>query len=161
MRTHSSGKWAPLAFTALIGFAGSAIADYSEVFPAGIACPDFALQVVGTGTAKGFSGDGSVGRGLLSAGTGISYTFTNLTTNASWFPSAVGATKKMQPHQDGTTTYTVTGGNAIILYPTDVPAGPSTTWHAGRVVYTVDALGNWTVNRSSGAKIDVCAELSS
>ncbi len=68
---------------------------------------------------------------------------------------------KTQPLPDGTTTYTVTGGNAIILFPTDVPAGPSTTWHAGRVVYTVDAFGNWTVNRSSGAKTNVCAELSS
>jgi hypothetical protein len=160
METHSSGKFAPLAFSALIGLAGPAFADIVVDFPAGLACPDFAIRVVGTGDAKGFSGDGGVGRGLVSAGTGISWTFTNLTTNTRWSPSAVGAAMKVQPRPDGTATYTVTGGNAIVLYPSDVPAGPSTTWHAGRVVFTVDALGNYTVTDSRGAKTDVCAELS-
>jgi hypothetical protein len=29
----------------------------------------------------------------------------------------------------------------LILYPTDVPAGPSTTLNVGRVVFTIDTQG--------------------
>jgi len=49
----------------------------------------------------------------------------------------------------------------IILFPTDVPAGPSTTLYVGSVVYTVDrASGVFTVKTHSGTTTDICAALS-
>ena len=47
----------------------------------------------------------------------------------------------------------------LILFPTDVPAGPSTTLHVGRVVYTIDTNGVFTVQRVSGTSTDICAAL--
>jgi hypothetical protein len=41
-----------------------------------------------------------------------------------------------------------------------VPAGPSTTLHEGRVVYTVDTSGAFTVQQVSGKTTDICAVLS-
>jgi hypothetical protein len=49
----------------------------------------------------------------------------------------------------------------LVLYPTDVPAGPSTTLYVGSVVYTVDLLtGVFTLNAHSGRTTDICAALS-
>ncbi|MFN8490788.1 MAG: hypothetical protein U0350_24565 [Caldilineaceae bacterium] len=48
----------------------------------------------------------------------------------------------------------------IILFPTDVPAGPSTTQYVGQVVYTVDAAGVFTLQQVSGQTTDICAALS-
>jgi hypothetical protein len=47
-----------------------------------------------------------------------------------------------------------------ILFPTDIPAGPSTTLVAGRVVFTVDQDGVFTVLQMSGEQTDICALLS-
>lgn len=57
-------------------------------------------------------------------------------------------------------TVTATGHNGLILYPSDVPAGPSTTAYRGRIVYTVDlATGIFTLVSASGPRVDVCGEL--
>jgi hypothetical protein len=52
------------------------------------------------------------------------------------------------------------GYNVIILFPTDFPAGPSTTLYVGRVVYTVDAAGVFRIQTHSGPTTDICAALS-
>ena len=52
------------------------------------------------------------------------------------------------------------GHNVIILYPTDVPAGPSTTLYVGQVVYMDDGYGNFTLVKTSGKSLDICAALS-
>jgi len=63
---------------------------------------------------------------------------------------------------DGSTTVADTGHNVVILFPTDVPPGPSTTQYVGRLVYTVspppDAV--FTVQSFSGQTTDICAALS-
>jgi hypothetical protein len=47
----------------------------------------------------------------------------------------------------------------LILFPTDVPAGPSTTLYVGRVVFTV--VGDvFTLRSTSGTATDICAALS-
>lgn len=59
----------------------------------------------------------------------------------------------------GLQTHVATGHNVLIFFPSDVPAGPSTTLYVGQVVFTVDAQGTFTFVRSSGSTIDVCAAL--
>src|SRR5215213_10216850 len=61
---------------------------------------------------------------------------------------------------NGSQTVVVTGHDVLIFFPTDVPAGPSTTLYVGKVVYTVDADFVFTLEGSSGPKRDICAELS-
>jgi len=41
----------------------------------------------------------------------------------------------------------------------DVPAGPSTTLYVGRVVFTVDTSGVFTLQSVSGKSTDICAAL--
>ena len=61
---------------------------------------------------------------------------------------------------DGSSTTRSTGHNVLILFPTDVPAGPSTTLYVGQVTYEVDAEGIFTITGSSGRTRDLCDELS-
>ena len=56
-------------------------------------------------------------------------------------------------------TTVMTGHNILILFPTDIPAGPSTTLYVGRVVFTVDANGVYTLGSTSGRSTDICAAL--
>jgi hypothetical protein len=61
---------------------------------------------------------------------------------------------------DGSSTLLITGHNVLILFPTDVPAGPSTTLYVGRVVFTIDSSGVFTVQEVSGTATDICAAVS-
>jgi hypothetical protein len=54
-----------------------------------------------------------------------------------------------------------TGHLVLILFPTDVPAGPTTTLYVGRVVYRSDALSNFTLLGTTGKATDICALLAS
>jgi hypothetical protein len=47
----------------------------------------------------------------------------------------------------------------VIFFPTDIPAGPSTTLYVGQIVYTVDASGVFTLQSTSGTTTDLCALL--
>ncbi len=61
----------------------------------------------------------------------------------------------------GTSTFTTMGHLILFLFPTDVPAGPSTTLYVGRVVFTFDFATGFTVVKSSnGTATDLCAALS-
>jgi hypothetical protein len=53
------------------------------------------------------------------------------------------------------------GHPVLIMFPTDVPAGPSTTLYVGRVVFDVDnATGVFTLKETHGKATDLCAALS-
>ena len=60
---------------------------------------------------------------------------------------------------DGSSTSVLTGHTVVIMFPTDVPAGPSTTLYTGRVVINVDASGISTIVDESGRDLDICAAL--
>jgi hypothetical protein len=61
---------------------------------------------------------------------------------------------------DGAQTVTGTGHNGLILFPTDIPAGPTTTQYIGRIVYTVNpTTGVFTLLSTTGQETDICAEL--
>ena len=86
--------------------------------------------------------------------------FTNLTTGNTFSTKSNGAVAHITFNSDGSFTETDTGHNVLILFPTDVPAGPSSTLIVGRVVFTVDTNGVFTVLDVSGKTIDICAALS-
>jgi hypothetical protein len=127
----------------------------------GVACT-FGLRVEGTGSkqnAKTFTDQDGNEVKVITAGKGYDLTFTNLSTNNTLaFPSN-GSVEKKTINADGTQTVQATGHNVVILFPTDVPEGPSTTLYTGRLVYTVDEAGNFTVQSTSGPITDICALL--
>ena len=126
------------------------------VFPAGQAC-DFALEYKGTGAA--FTTH-TKGRVTITAGRGYALTLTNMATGASIKTKSAGFVEIATTLRDGTQRIEALGSNLLIFYPTDVPAGPSTTLYTGRVVYTVDADEVWTMRSTSGHAKDMCAALS-
>ena len=129
---------------------------------AGLAC-NFGLLIEGSGGnrhLKEFTDkNGNVVRSL-EAGTGSALSFTNLTTGNTFSTKSNGAVAHITFNSDGSFTETDTGHNVLILFPTDVPAGPSSTLIVGRVVFTVDTNGVFTVLDVSGKTIDICAALS-
>jgi hypothetical protein len=60
---------------------------------------------------------------------------------------------------DGTSTNQATGHNVIILLPSDITEGPSTTLYEGRVVFTATAANDFEIISSSGRTRDICSEL--
>jgi len=64
-------------------------------------------------------------------------------------------------HSDGTQTVSSTGHNGLILFPSDIPAGPTTTHYTGRIVYNVNLqTGVFTLVSTAGQERDICSELS-
>jgi hypothetical protein len=141
----------------------AAASDVEFDLPAGQACA-FPLHVVGTGDKRIMreftDRNGNVVR-TLAAGKGFTLTFTNLSPGSSkslTLPSS-GSVQRTTVNSDGTSTVASTGHNVLILFPTDIPAGPSTTLYVGRIVYTVDAFGVFTLQSTSGRATDLCALL--
>ena len=159
-------RWVVAALASTTVFAVSTnaaiAAEHDVVIPAGTACDfDLAIDIAG--------GDQRVERTFvdangnpvrtLSAGVGSQLTFTNLSTNATIALPANGAVTNTLFNADGSQTVTLTGHNVLILFPTDVPAGPSTTLYVGRVVFTVGVDGVFTLKSTSGTSTDICAAL--
>jgi hypothetical protein len=95
---------------------------------------------------------------VITAGKGYTLTYTNVATGKSVTIKATGSVQKVTVN-GATTTVQSTGSNGVILFSSDTPAGPSTTQYTGRVVYTVDSGGNFTIQSTSGRQRDICAEL--
>jgi hypothetical protein len=96
---------------------------------------------------------------VFQLGTGPSLTFTNVATGRSIRLPSNGFTQQTTIHPDGTQTVVSTGHNVLILFPTDVPSGPSTTLIVGRFVYDVDTKGVFTRRQVSGRTTDICAAI--
>jgi hypothetical protein len=130
--------------------------------PGGVAC-DFALHVDilgGNQVMKEFTDkNGNVVR-RLSAGKGSELFFVNVETSATLSLTTGGSVRHTTFHPDGTATVTDTGHTVLIFFPSDVPAGPSTTLYLGRVVYTVAEDGIATLQEVHGKTTDICAALS-
>jgi hypothetical protein len=145
------------------GSPATADADVTFVLPDGTACAGFDLQVEiwgGNQVFKQFEDkNGNIVR-YLSAGKGSRLLFTNLDTDATFLVKPNGSVTHITVNIDESQTWSTTGHNVLILYPTDVPAGPSTTAYVGRVVYTVGTDGVFTLQEVSGRATDICAALS-
>ncbi|MCU1432849.1 MAG: hypothetical protein JWP95_1954 [Actinotalea sp.] len=126
------------------------------VLPAGLACP-FALRIDLSGGVRVEAGAGGT---VISAGTGSRLVFTNLDDPTQTLTTrSSGAVSRTTVQADGTTTTELLGHNLLVLFPTDVPPGPSSTLYTGRVRYTVGTDGTWTLVSARGTSVDVCAEL--
>jgi hypothetical protein len=142
----------------VVAGAGPASADFQVTFPAGTACAGFDVSVSGTGGNANIRS--FVNGRTVTAGTGSSLVFTNLSSGQTVSFSSNGAVQQTTTNADGTQTVTAEGHNVLILFPTDKPAGPSTTLIVGRVVYNVDAAQNFTVKSIKGTTTDICIHLS-
>jgi len=146
-----------------LGFGNLACAaDFTLNFPAGAACA-FELRIDGDGGNQVYreflDKNGNLVRSL-SAGTGSALTFTNVGTGAALSTQSNGAVTSITYNADGSYTFVTTGHNVLILFPTDVPAGPTTTLYVGRVVFTADSAFNFTLLDHHGTATDICAALS-
>ena len=97
---------------------------------------------------------------VLTTGTGSALTFTNLDSGATLSLRSNGATGRTTLLPDGSATIVSGGHNVLILYPFEMPAGPSTALYTGRYVVTVAPDRVWTLQSSHGTSRDLCAELS-
>jgi hypothetical protein len=156
----SSGVILLVAVALAVGRADAA-SDSTVTFDAGTAC-SFPLQVDITGgphVNKTFEApDGSVR--ILSAGKGSDLVFTNLATGATYTLSGNGAVSWLRVDASGSARLTLTGHNVVFYFPTDNPAGPSTTLVVGREDIAVD-LTTFQFTRLSrtGNTTDICAAL--
>lgn len=160
-RTATIGSAIAVALVA--GGPAAAVEPVDLRLPAGIACADFGVRLQATAdtrTPREFTdANGRVVRSIL-AGTGSQVTLTNLATGKQLTLQPNGAVTRTTFNPDGQTrTVTSTGHLVLVLFPTDVPAGPSTTLIVGRVVYTADRADNFVVTRITGKTTDLCAEL--
>ena len=130
--------------------------------PAGEGC-SFPLSVRGTDSkrhTKEFFDENGLKVRIIEAGKGYNLTYTNVSTGKSISFKGNGSVTRTSINNDtGVSTVTATGHNGLILFPSDFPAGPTTVQYVGRIVYTVDATGVFTLQSSSGTKVDVCAAL--
>ena len=168
MRPVTRSRWAMIGSTAaglaLMSATGSQAdaADRTLTFAAGEACT-FPLQIDATGgsqVSKTFEvPDGSVR--ILSAGTGSDLVFTDLADPTHTYTlEGNGAVSWTRIDASGAARLTMTGHNVLIYFPTDVPAGPSTTLVVGRENISVDlATSQFTLLSRSGRTVDICAAL--
>jgi hypothetical protein len=98
---------------------------------------------------------------VVLAGKSGAVTYTNLDTEELLtFPSR-GTALRVTTRSDGTQLLEFSGNVGILLFPSDVPAGPSTTQINGRLVLSFDPASGFTVVlKQEGKQIDVCAGLS-
>ena len=138
--------------------------DATIDFAAGTACSGFDLRVEITfnpnEVVKTFTDRNGNPVRLLVAGKGNALVFINLTTGANLSLKPNGAVEQATLNPDGSQSVVITGHNIIILAPTDIPAGPSTTLYVGRVAFTATADSMFTLQSTSGKSTDICAALS-
>ncbi|MET1065337.1 MAG: hypothetical protein ABWX85_10245 [Arthrobacter sp.] len=171
MKNAFARHLAPVALVAAFALPGAQPASAADgvILPAGTGC-EFNLGYAPTGGklhTKDFTdADGNVVRSIT-AGKGVVITYTNYgddpdnpVAGKSVTIRTDGSVAQTVTNPDGTLTVTATGHNGLILFPSDVPAGPSTIHYIGRLVYTVDpATGVFTLIGSKGSQRDICAEL--
>jgi hypothetical protein len=147
-----------------------AFAQEVTILPVGVGCPEFNLGIEATGgnlvTREFTDAAGDVMR-IITAGKGVDLTWTNYGTDPenpvageSVTVKTAGSVTKTVFNPDGTQTVTGTGHNGLVLFPTDIPAGPTTTQYIGRIVYNVDPETEvFTLVSTTGQERDICAEL--
>lgn len=150
---------AALTFTPMApASADTTVTDYD----AGIAC-DFPLRVeaIGDPTVNDKTFEFPDGRvRFLDAGKGSDLVFTNLDTGAKYSLKGNGLANWIRVDAAGSARITVTGHTVVLYFPTDHPAGPSTTLVVGREDIAVDlATFEFTRLSRTGRTFDICAAL--
>ncbi len=168
---HRTALASLAAATLVLGTAAPAAAadppTYDLELPRGIACADFAVGldfIGGKRNVRQFTDANGDVVGVLVTGAAEAVVLTNLTTGESVTAPSRGAATRITDTGEGTSTVVHTGNLLLILFPTDDPAGPSTTLIQGRTVFTVapdpfpdsDLI---TVQSITGKTTDLCAAL--
>jgi hypothetical protein len=149
----------------VLGMVEAAVAQTTTTeFDAGVAC-EFPLTLVSgeeTRTVHDFV-DANGNPVTLLTGRGSAITLTNDDTGATLsLPESGAPWRIVNRGPRSTSTFTTMGHLVLILFPTDVPAGPSTTLYVGRVVFDVDNVTEvFTLRETRGKSTDLCAALSS
>jgi hypothetical protein len=135
--------------------------NLDAVIPAGVACSGFDLGISFDAQKQTvttfFDNEGNAVRQLVVGQLVIR--LTNENTGAS-LATQLGGAFHIYFNADGTLTLVGTGNSFLSLFPTDIPAGPSSTLYSGRLVFDVDpATGVFTLRDEARNKIDVCAAL--
>ncbi len=135
--------------------------DFIVPFDAGVAC-DFPLTIEGT-DAKLCIKEFTDKRGRLNTvveGKGYNFLFTNVATGKSTTQKSQHAQQHTVFYPDGSQKITTDGAVLIVMFPTDIPAGPSTTYYNGHTVLRITAEGVGTLEPPHAHARDICAELS-
>ena len=150
-----------LVSAAMIAAASPASAAEIEL-PAGVGC-DFPLGLDGGAfppERRDFT-DRNGNPVTLLAGRSGALTWTNLTTGESISFTSRGTALRVTETSPTSQLLEFSGHVGLVLFPTDVPAGPSTTQISGRLVLRVNPTnGDTEVLKQQGQQIDVCAALS-
>jgi hypothetical protein len=172
MNTQTWRRLAPTLLVAAFALTATPPASAAEplIVPAGQGCADFNLGLAGVGgklhTKEWLDENGNVVRSIT-AGKGVDLTYTNFgpdpdnpVAGKSVTIKTAGSVTKTVTNPDGTQTVTATGHNGLVLFPSDVPAGPTATQYIGRIMYNIDpATGVFTLLSTAGQHRDICAEL--
>lgn len=126
--------------------------------PAGVGCAGFAITVtIEVDDQRITTFFDQAGNPLRQTVTGrLVLTVTNDSTGESR-TYRIGGASHLSFGADGSLTITLTGNSLVVLFPNDVPPGPSTTQGSGRAVIRIDAL--FTLVSRTGSVEDVCAAL--
>jgi hypothetical protein len=130
------------------------------VLPAGIGC-DFELaldNIEGPPLRREFT-DRNGNKVRVFAGKSGAVIYTNTETGESVSFQSRGTRLRETTDATGTLLLEYSGHVGLVLFPTDEPAGPSTTQISGRLVLTVESSGVTTVQKVQGQQIDICARL--
>lgn len=155
----------PTAATAVPPDPDAPLADFDPiVFDAGVACSDFALSVEGSdaqGKVRTFVDRNGDPVRILTTGRGYNLTLTNMTTGEELVLPSTGSSQVVVPNADGTYSATIRGAALIILFPEDVPEGPSSHVYQGRAVFQLEADAATFISLETyGTSTDICAALS-
>ena len=123
-----------IASATVLGTVEAAAAQTTTTnFDAGVAC-EFPLTLVGSEDTRTLHEltDANGNAVQLLTGRGSAITLTNDDTGATLALQANGAPWRIVNRPDGTSTYTTMGHLVLIMFPSDVPAGPSTTLYVGQ-----------------------------
>jgi hypothetical protein len=171
MNSKTARRLAPAFMVAAFALTATPPASAAEFFlPKGLGCADFNLKITTTGgnlhTKEWLDESGNVVRSIT-AGKGVDLTYTNFgpdpdnpVAGKSVTIKTAGSVTKTVRNPDGTLTVRYSGHNGLVLFPSDVPAGPTTTQYVGTVVANIDpATGVFTLISTAGQQRDICAEL--
>jgi hypothetical protein len=154
-----------LATSALSGAmhaSAQGIPDFTIDLPAGVACSGFDVRIEARGDLPAVrelpAKNGAVR--LISAGRGWALTVINLNSGASVNLRPNGSVSQVRLLPDGSQQWSAQGHNLVIWFPSDIPAGPWTRLYVGQLNYTVAADGIFTLGKTSGKVVDICAALS-
>ena len=84
--------------------------------------------------------------------------FTNLATGKS-LSATLSGPGTIVVHPDGSVTANAEGLSVLILFPGDIPSGPSFVINYGQYVVNITPSGQFIVQKQTGAQFDVCAAL--